>query len=421
MHDNELITNTTASRSTGALALCPANSNGGWYFLSLATGDRLLRYSWTECRVTNDILNRVHHLAVHAHVSTQDILEDFDLHISGATLESRSENNTASRSANDANANINNATNEGVNEEADDGDEGNENEVIVDHNNVQDHSDPVITDDEASEASIDADANTTEETNEAHLDEEQMKELFDIDPKSNEEDKERTTSANDNQSTSEVEEDEAAIPITEDPKRSDVNEKEDAVDENNTATSAPKRILRSMKEVLEQEVKRYNLRSKVKKARDDAFNKQHYNYLMFTNKSRSKKRYVQRMKEREFRNLLNVEMSKERRNVRSNRENVHRGLTGLCLTQMSASKGIRVYGAKAVKAMAKEYAQLDELGIFKGRMYGSLKPDERRAVLQVIDLIKEKRCGKIKGEQWLMGEAKEIVMKKLTHHQRHLP
>jgi len=408
VHDNDLISNTTASRSTGALALCPANSNGGWYFLSLATGDRLLRYSWTECRITNDILNRVHHIAANSHVSTQAILEDFGLYISGATLESRSENtssNATSRS--DVNANINHDVNEGVNDDDDNENNEDENEIIIDHNNVQDHHDPVITDDEASEA-------TTKETDEdenEHPDEEQMKELFDIDSKSNKEE----TNEKDKQSTSEAEEDkdETAIPITEEPRRNDANEKEDVVEENNSVTNAPKRVLRSMKSVLEQEMKRYNLRSKIKKARDDVFNKQHYNYLMFTNKSRSKKRYVQRMKEREFRDLLNIEISKERRNVRSNRENVHRGLTGLCLTQMSASKGLRVYGEKAAKAMAKEYAQLDELGVFKGRMSGSLNSDERKAALQVIDLIKEKRCGRIKGRTVVDGRGQRDSYEKI--------
>jgi len=47
--------------------------------------------------------------------------------------------------------------------------------------------------------------------------------------------------------------------------------------------------------------------------------------------------------------------------------------------------------------MAAEYSQLNELGVFKPRRYGSLSIEERKSALQVIDLIKEKRCGRIKG------------------------
>ena len=417
VHDNDLISNTTASRSTGALALSPANSNGGWYFLSLATGERLLRYSWTECRITNDIINRVHNIANNAHLSTHDILQDFDFHISGANVESRSanaENEATNRSANAVNNDEINDENEDVDEEG----EQNENENQADHNNVQDHRDPVITDDEANdEASMNASATEENEAIE-QLDEEQeeqLQELFDIEPKSDEENKETTENADDIEVKAGRDHQIEVPTITEEPmgseavSPSDNNEQEDSKD----LPSVPTRVLRSMKDALDKEVKRYNLRGKVKKARDDAFNKRHYNYLMFTNKSRSRKRYVQRMKEREFRDLLNVEMSKERKNVRYSKEKVHRALSGLCLTQMSATKGIRVYGDKAVKAMAKEYAQLDELGVFKGRMPGSLKPEERKAALQVIDLIKEKRCGRIKGRSVVDGRGQRGSYEKI--------
>jgi len=63
VHDNPTITNTTGSRSTGAIALGPANDHGGWFFMSLMTGKRLLRYSWTELPIPADVISRVHDLA----------------------------------------------------------------------------------------------------------------------------------------------------------------------------------------------------------------------------------------------------------------------------------------------------------------------------------------------------------------------
>ena len=63
-HDHPNITNQlTPARSTGAIALGPANQNGGWHFMSLTTGLRILRYKWTVLPVTTDVITRVHELA----------------------------------------------------------------------------------------------------------------------------------------------------------------------------------------------------------------------------------------------------------------------------------------------------------------------------------------------------------------------
>ena len=47
VHDHPNVTNNLEPRTTGAIALSPANRQGGWYFMSLTTGDRLIRYKWS--------------------------------------------------------------------------------------------------------------------------------------------------------------------------------------------------------------------------------------------------------------------------------------------------------------------------------------------------------------------------------------
>ncbi|MGB0424073.1 MAG: hypothetical protein ACPGED_07120, partial [Flavobacteriales bacterium] len=65
-HDHPAITNQIHPlRSTGAIALGPANHNGGWHFMSLSTGARILRYAWTSLPITHDVVQRVHQLANH--------------------------------------------------------------------------------------------------------------------------------------------------------------------------------------------------------------------------------------------------------------------------------------------------------------------------------------------------------------------
>jgi len=64
---------------------------------------------------------------------------------------------------------------------------------------------------------------------------------------------------------------------------------------------------------------------------------------------------------------------------------------------MNASKGIQIYGERALAAMATEYTQLDYLNVLQPIDSSTLTLAQKAAALNVIDLIKHKRCGKFKG------------------------
>ena len=64
---------------------------------------------------------------------------------------------------------------------------------------------------------------------------------------------------------------------------------------------------------------------------------------------------------------------------------------------MTAKKGIEVFGERAVAAMIKEYQQLHDLQVFGGVDPSEITREEKHKSLRAINLIKEKRCGKIKG------------------------
>ena len=71
-------------------------------------------------------------------------------------------------------------------------------------------------------------------------------------------------------------------------------------------------------------------------------------------------------------------------------------------SQMNAKRGIREFGEAAVAAMFKEFKQLDA-GVVPGKCVvapvnvDKLPPTARRAALEAVNLIKEKRDGQIKG------------------------
>lgn len=55
--------NTNKERRTSAICLCPSNSQGGYYFMSLETGKRIHGYKFTELSMPDHIIDRVHELA----------------------------------------------------------------------------------------------------------------------------------------------------------------------------------------------------------------------------------------------------------------------------------------------------------------------------------------------------------------------
>ncbi len=72
-------------------------------------------------------------------------------------------------------------------------------------------------------------------------------------------------------------------------------------------------------------------------------------------------------------------------------------ITGFILTQMTATAGIRKHGSRAVDALFQELCQLDDKKVFKPINANNLTRGQKREALRAINLIKEKRCGKLKG------------------------
>ena len=70
----------------------------------------------------------------------------------------------------------------------------------------------------------------------------------------------------------------------------------------------------------------------------------------------------------------------------------------IIFNQMHASKGIKMFKERAVAAIFKEYKQLNDMSVLGPIDFDSLSPEEQKQLaLDAVNLIKEKRCGKIKG------------------------
>ena len=71
-------------------------------------------------------------------------------------------------------------------------------------------------------------------------------------------------------------------------------------------------------------------------------------------------------------------------------------------TQMNAKKGIKLFLERAITAMFKEYKQLTDGPMTDKPVVAPFDPDgltplDRKKTLEAVNLIKEKRCGKIRG------------------------
>ena len=75
----------------------------------------------------------------------------------------------------------------------------------------------------------------------------------------------------------------------------------------------------------------------------------------------------------------------------------YKEIVHVCFTQMTGDREIKTYGQCAVNAIFTEFAQLNDLKVFGPLDANKLSRDQKRTALRVIILIKEKRCGKIKG------------------------
>jgi hypothetical protein len=87
-------------------------------------------------------------------------------------------------------------------------------------------------------------------------------------------------------------------------------------------------------------------------------------------------------------------------------------IVGVLLTQMTAAAGIRKHGEVAVNALLKEFCQLDDKSVFEPLDASTLSREQKAAALRSISLIKEKRCGKIKGRTCADGRKQRLLYDK---------
>lgn len=91
---------------------------------------------------------------------------------------------------------------------------------------------------------------------------------------------------------------------------------------------------------------------------------------------------------------------------------MHSYIHGYIMTQMTATAGIKKHGQMAIDAMLNEFAQLDNKRIFSPLDATTLTSGQKQEALRSINLIKEKRSGKLKGRSAADGRAQRALYTK---------
>ena len=422
--DSPASSNTTQSRTTGAIAVCPSNDNSGWYFYSLNSGKIISRSNYTTLPLPADALERVHQLAK---AESQNPIPNKPLfeYSPGVPISDDDDDlidNPSFEGAND----VNDETQSDVNDDTPKSNVNTNNYYDI----LNELSDNDIDDDEENENSSNNLANEQED-NENEMQNETEDESANHDTSEGE----ATNIESDHHSTVENQRNELELDVNENQRSDpelDVNENQrseleldtntddtleltpeinynDTSEDNSEANAITAENDQSQVDDEEQRSERvrsqrkYNLRSKIKQSRDRQFDQEHYNYLTVNGK--------QEKNEKDYLTSICGLLDKAEKGKYYDKSRLHKNVVGICmlqlnkvcLTQMHASKGIKLLGDSAIEALATEYDQLDDLVVFTGQDVNNLTNEQKKAALDVIDLIKLKRCGKIKGRTVVDG------------------
>lgn len=89
-----------------------------------------------------------------------------------------------------------------------------------------------------------------------------------------------------------------------------------------------------------------------------------------------------------------------------------RELEHTALTQYTVKKGLQVFGEAGAEAVIKEMKQLDQLNVIEPKAASMLTRTEKKAALEYLMFLKQKRCGRIKGRGCADGRKQRVYMTK---------
>jgi len=399
--------NDQSPRRIGAIALYPSkNASGGWYFMSLTTGQILHRYSWNKMPIADDVVNAVHLLADKQ--SQKSITNNFAYSSEPGTNvnELRSEHEIAGTNPEDPNKLRSEYE---INNEQDD----------------QGAAEPII------------DIPTIEPNIENEIAEETPTEML---PDAEEPDRENDGPAIPEMMT-ERESNEESTLISDGDQRGSNNgsnqerlstpgnqHDDDNLDEGRIESEVLEEVLETENEDIEstESVLTPPIDLRDVDHREDEQEEDEDNHGRESNRLRLQERINYKELHSKGRRTQMIQIHrkvarklKKRYKVSVN-DTFRRVLAVIMATvqtaakheQISMKEGIKRFGEQAIEAVLKEYGQLDSKEVFDPVDATKLTYEEKAKALDLLTMVKKKRCGKVKGRACVNGKRQRKYMQK---------
>jgi hypothetical protein len=343
--------NTNKERKISCIALRPCNRKGGYYFLSLETGKRIHGHDWNELAIPQRVIDRVHELADNEHAPTLDEegcpVFEIDTGVPLPALED-----------DDVDANAPDEDTEG-NEEATiieiaDDDSMNEEGENDDNDSVDDDNDDSNEDGDDDDRDIADDDDEPEPNNTDNSETVQHGEGDDINDDAR---------SDDNDSDDDTLRSEDDSDTSEEPRSDDSTDAQNARSEQRS-NGRPRRETKpptSYEPTMDGKTYPNQGNTFLQDTSDDTMPSQDMQRQMYS---------------------LAVDV---------------------LFNQMHASKGIKLFKERAVAAILKEYKQLVDMCVLGRIDYDILTEAQKELALDAVNLIKEKRDGKVKGRTCANG------------------
>ena len=364
--------NTLKARSVPGIALKDSNDTGGFYFMSLFTGKKIHSYKWEELPITDEVIARVEELAtIEKQPKMNNGLPIFEWEPGFPITDDHEHDNN----------------DEGEVPEIDIIDDLQDDVQDAHHNNNEGVS-HIISDDDFEDYNS---THSEEEVYEINENNDGLNENVDILLENNlvenndassiihEQEKENDEMTNDNDdetpNNNNDDNDYGATQNDEDNEHVENEQHEDVVNERPQRSNAGQGVQRLQPS--------------------------------FDGKIYHDKKIMQ---------YTQYNCSDERNESKNENVSYMRKAVDVVFTQMTAKRGIKLFGEKAVAAMVKEFTQLDK-GAFPGNpVVGPIDPtiltqEDKIRAMEAVNLIKEKRCGKIKGRTCANGSVQRKFLK----------
>ena len=405
-HDNSM-----DSRTMGCICLGPTgNAQGGHWFMSLTSGAKVIRYQWTKMPIPTDAINRVYHIGQQQGMPSTitysnrrgeeilDTIDDFD-----GMDEADDSTYVSSDGAGDNDTSLDaDSSSESVNEsdsnDNEDGDSDSDGDNDDSSYHPSDDDEAADDDDDSSYHPLDDDEAADNEP----LDDDHSVVSELMDSKAPHPDNNGQTGVESIETTGVDDHTDKNHPIAPETLEDNDNDHADIADDDNGTSnkSWSQEIKDAVEEGRQRALDNNNTRPQRARKRADQYLSSDYTFAVLTNMATAQNA-SKIIPDETFYSAIAPHTLE---------------LKNFLTAQMTAKKGLKVFGQRGVNALMKELNQLLTRNVMHPVHARSLTREQKIGALKYLMFLKEKRSGEVKGRGCADGRKQRVYKTKEETH-----